>query len=68
VNNVNNWWHQGSLPGTASEQARTVSQGKFNFVILTNTRSLNTNFSINLDNLFWAALGQTPNWPTYDLF
>ncbi|HVM87372.1 MAG TPA: serine hydrolase domain-containing protein [Puia sp.] len=68
VNNVNNWWHQGSLPGTASEQARTVSQGKYNFVILTNTRSLNNNFSSDLDQLFWNALAATSAWPGYDLF
>jgi D-alanyl-D-alanine carboxypeptidase len=68
VNNSNNWWHQGSLPGTATEQARTVSGGKFNFVILTNTRSQNANFSGDLDNLFWTALSGTANWPTYDLF
>jgi CubicO group peptidase (beta-lactamase class C family) len=68
VNSVNNWWHQGSLPGTATEQARTVSQGKFNFVILTNTRSLNSSFSGDLDNLFWNGLASTPAWPAYDLF
>jgi len=68
VNNVNNWWHQGSLPGCSSEQARTVSQGKFNFVILTNTRSLSNSFSGDLDNLFWNALSKTTVWPSYDLF
>jgi len=61
-----NYFHQGSLPGTATEQART--QQGYNFVILTNTRSLNTNFSSGLDNLFWNALAQNPTWPGYDLF
>jgi CubicO group peptidase (beta-lactamase class C family) len=68
VNNLNNWWHQGSLPGTATEQARTVSQGNYNFVILTNTRSPNANFTTDLDNLFWTALSKTNTWPSYDLF
>lgn len=68
VNSINNWWHQGSLPGSATEQARTVSQGQFNFVILTNTRSLDPNFSGDLDNLFWSGLANTPVWPSYDLF
>jgi len=68
VNSINNYWHQGSLPGTATEQARTVSQGKYNFVILTNTRSLSANFSGDLDNLFWSALAGTSLWPSYDLF
>ncbi|MBL4676788.1 MAG: serine hydrolase, partial [Mucilaginibacter sp.] len=35
--NGGNWFHTGSLPGTATEQART--SGGYNFVILTNTRS-----------------------------
>lgn len=68
VNSANNWWHQGSLPGTASEQARTVSNGKYNFVILINTRSLSANFSGDLDNLFWTALANTTAFPAYDLF
>lgn len=68
VNSVNNWWHTGSLPGTATEQARTSSSGKYNFVILTNTRSLNNNFAGDMDNLFWNALSKTPVFPSYDLF
>ena len=68
VNSANNWWHLGSLPGTATEDARTVSQGNFNFVILTNTRSLNTNFAADLDNIFWSAQSSTSVWPGYDLF
>jgi CubicO group peptidase (beta-lactamase class C family) len=68
VNNVNNWWHLGSLPGTATEQARTTSQGKYNFVILTNTRSLAANFAGDMDNLFWTALPNVALWPNYDLF
>jgi CubicO group peptidase (beta-lactamase class C family) len=68
VNSINNWWHAGSLPGTATEQARTVSSGKYNFVILTNTRNLDVNFAGDMDGLFWAALANTPQWPVYDLF
>lgn len=64
--NGDNYFHQGSLPGTATEQART-GQG-YNFVILTNTRSLNSNFTTGLDQLFWNALANNPPWPTYDLF
>jgi len=68
VNGVNNWWHTGSLPGTATEQARTVSKGKFNFVILTNTRNLSANFAGDMDQLFWTAEANTQSWPSYDLF
>ena len=68
VNSSNNWWHTGSLPGTATEQARTISAGKFNFVILTNTRNLSANFVTGMDQLFWNAEANTPKWPAYDLF
>lgn len=68
VNPANNWWHTGSLPGTGTEQARTVSSGRFNFVILTNTRSLSAGYFADMDNLFWSALPATPTWPSYDLF
>ena len=61
-----NYFHQGSLPGTATEQAR-ISSG-YNFVILTNTRSLDSHFSGGLDQIFWNANGQNPIWGTQDLF
>lgn len=64
--NSGNYFHQGSLPGTATEQARTT-QG-YNFVILTNTRSLNTNFTSGLDQIFWNAYAKNPTWGTQDLF
>jgi CubicO group peptidase (beta-lactamase class C family) len=63
-----NWWHTGSLPGTATEQARTTSRGNYNFVILTNTRSSSPTFVSDLDALFWSALAATSRWPSYDLF
>lgn len=68
VNPVGNWWHQGSLPGTATEIARTVGRGRFNFVILTNTRNSNPAFSADLDKLFWVASAAVTSWPSVDLF
>ena len=68
VNAGGSWWHQGSLPGTATEIARTVSRGRFNFVILTNTRSSNAAFSADLDKLFWTAEANVRSWPGVDLF
>lgn len=68
VNDGGAWWHQGSLPGTATEIARTVSRGRFNFVILTNTRSPNPAFSADLDKLFWTAQATVTAWPRVDLF
>lgn len=64
--NGSNYFHQGSLPGSATEQART-SQG-YNFVILTNTRNLRDQFSVDLDQLFWRALAKNPAWSDTDQF
>ena len=64
--NGSNYYHQGSLPGTATEQART-SDG-YNFVILTNTRSWLNNFSYDLDQVFWKALAKNPVWSDTDQF
>jgi len=61
-----NYYHTGSLPGTATEQART-SDG-YNFVILTNTRNLQNKFSVDLDQLFWRALTKNPAWSDKDQF
>ncbi|QTE41981.1 serine hydrolase domain-containing protein [Mucilaginibacter rubeus] len=60
------YFHQGSLPGTATEQAR-LGNG-FNFVILTNTRSFKANFDFALDQIFWKAYAKNPTWATGDLF
>jgi D-alanyl-D-alanine carboxypeptidase len=68
VNPVGNWWHQGSLPGTATEIARTVGRGRYNFVILINTRNPNPAFSADLDRLFWVAEAGVTSWPAVDLF
>jgi D-alanyl-D-alanine carboxypeptidase len=62
------WYHPGGLPGTGSDQTVSVAYGNFNFVILTNSRSLDPNFDHDMRNIFWAALPNTPNWPGYDLF
>lgn len=64
--NGGNYFHTGSLPGTATEQACT-SDG-YNFVILTNTRNFQTKFSTDLDQLFWKALAKNPSWSDTDQF
>ncbi len=68
VNGIGSWWHNGSLPGTATEIARTVVRGRYNFVILTNTRSSSPTFSADLDKLFWTAESTVKTWPSRDLF
>lgn len=64
--NNKNYFHQGSLPGTATEHAR-LDNG-FNFVILTNTRSFKSNFDLALDQIFWKAYAKNPTWANEDLF
>lgn len=54
VNSANNWWHVGSLPGTAAEIIRTP--GGFNWVVLTNSRSYQNGFDTDLDNLLWPVI------------
>lgn len=67
VNSADNWWHTGSLPGTASMIVRT-SQG-FNWVVLSNTRAWENSFYSDLDVLIWNAVND-PNtdWPDVDFF
>ncbi|MBC9931012.1 serine hydrolase domain-containing protein [Chitinophaga qingshengii] len=66
VNAWNNWWHAGSLPGTASEIVRAANG--FNWVILCNTRTDKAFFN-DLDGLIWKVVkeGQV-SWPNVDLF
>lgn len=67
VNATNNWWHLGSLPGTASLVVRS-SRG-FNWVILSNSRSLNSSFISALDQLMWRAINDSStDWPENDQF
>ncbi|MGO4290748.1 serine hydrolase domain-containing protein [Chitinophaga sp. RAB17] len=66
VNPYHNWWHSGSLPGTASEIIR--SHHGFTWVMLCNTRT-DSSFFNDLDGLLWEAVND-PNtpWPAVDLF
>lgn len=66
VNPYHNWWHAGSLPGTASEIIR--SHHGFTWVILCNTRTDGSFFN-DLDGLLWGAVNNTATpWPAVDLF
>jgi CubicO group peptidase (beta-lactamase class C family) len=64
VNKYNNWWHGGSLPGTATIMVRTSHQ--FCWAALTNT--LAGGLSDDLDTLVWDMVGKITTWPTSDLF
>jgi len=65
VNQYNNWWHTGSLPGTTTEMAR--SSNGFNWVILINYRpnnSIRGQFETDMDQIFWKILETVEEWPT----
>lgn len=65
VNPSNNWWHTGSLDGTASEQVRSASG--YTWIFIFNKRINSNSFWTDLDNLGWNCLAQTTTYPTWDL-
>lgn len=61
VNSAHNWWHTGSLPGTASFLVR--AQNGFCWAIVMNRRSSAAAFHRDLDRLGWTILGDAKSWP-----
>ncbi len=66
VNRAINYWHNGSLPGTASIAVRTA--GGYCWAAITNVRRPGTPMEGDLDRLMWNMVGSVKNWPTVDLF
>ena len=64
VNPSNNWWHMGSLDGSASFFART--SGQYTWAIILNKRA-GGNFWNDLDALPWNCIGSTASYPAHDL-
>lgn len=62
VNSVGNYWHDGSLPGTASILVRT--SGGFVWSAITNSRDN----SPNIDGMMWSVVNGVSHWPATDLF
>lgn len=60
VNEAGNWWHNGSLPGTASIMVRTST--RFCWAALINTRRPNSEIVSDLDKLVWAMVGKVERW------
>lgn len=58
VNKSNNWWHGGSLPGTATIAVRT-GRGLC-WAGFTNTRT--SGIDLALDQLMWKIAGAVPAW------
>ncbi len=63
-----NWWHDGSLPGTAALLVRTGTG--LSWVALFNARDMMTNstFQSEIDGAMWQAVNGVTAWPTHDLF
>ena len=60
VNALDNWWHNGSLPGTSTIAVRT--HRGFCWAAFGNSRSLNTPLDRDLDNLVWDMVRQVKSW------
>jgi CubicO group peptidase (beta-lactamase class C family) len=60
VNRFDNWWHEGSLPGTSTIAVRTHSG--LCWAAFGNSRRLNTPLDRDLDNLIWDMVRQVKNW------
>ena len=61
VNQNNNWWHLGSLPGTASIMVRT--EHGYSWAILLNQRSEAEQFLNDLDGLGWKLINGVKTLP-----
>jgi CubicO group peptidase (beta-lactamase class C family) len=60
VNTAGNWWHGGSLPGTATIAVRTHSG--FCWAALLNTRRQNSPLAGDLDRLIWDMVRKVRGW------
>ncbi len=60
VNQYGNWWHAGSLPGTATIMVRTHSG--FCWAALTNTRRPQSGMDGDLDRLVWIMARKVAVW------
>ena len=60
VNNVPNWWHGGSLPGTTSIMVHTGSG--FCWAALLNSRESRGNTGGALDDMMWQMVRKVKSW------
>jgi CubicO group peptidase (beta-lactamase class C family) len=60
VNRFDNWWHNGSLPGTSTIGVRTHSG--FCWAAFVNTRRKNSSIDADLDKLVWTMVRQVKSW------
>ena len=66
----NNWWHDGSLPGTRTWTVRTYNG--YAWAALFNQRmndsTMDSQFVTDLDNGLWSASAAVKSWPATDQF
>jgi len=60
VNKAGNWWHTGSLPGTATIAVRTHSG--FCWAAFVNMRRQNSPLAGDLDRLIWNMVRKVGGW------
>lgn len=60
VNKAGNWWHNGSLPGTATIVARIHSG--FCWAAFVNTRNRDSRLERDLDKLVWDMVRKVRGW------
>jgi hypothetical protein len=66
VNQYGNYWHTGSLPGTATEDV--IANNQFHFAAFFNSRPSDANFFNDLDADLWVAFEGVSTWSTEDYF
>ncbi|MES2061158.1 MAG: serine hydrolase domain-containing protein [Bacteroidota bacterium] len=64
VNENDNYWHNGSLPGEQAVAVRT--HDGFCWAVMTNTRAAG-DFGNDLDELMWKVKNAIKQWPAYEL-
>lgn len=63
-----NWWHDGSLPGTASILVRTGTGLSWAAVFNARDMQPNSTFQAEIDGAMWQAVRGVTEWPAHDLF
>ncbi|MGE0552633.1 MAG: serine hydrolase domain-containing protein [Gemmatimonadales bacterium] len=63
-----NWWHNGSLPGTASFVARYANGVTVAAVFNARAMTPSSAFESQVDPTLGNALGAVSSWPAHDLF
>jgi CubicO group peptidase (beta-lactamase class C family) len=68
INTYGNWWHTGSLPGTASLLVRASNGMKWAVVMNLRSAAQSALFFSELDQMMWTAYAGVTAWPTEDQF